>query len=244
MDQKLLLKTTLALLAVGIMLALFFIMGRLAFSGSKSDAPDAPSRATPDSPAVTPVAAPALDPGLVEIPPSPTAGNQVAEKLRSAKSDIDKAVQAMAGATKNNHGGFVEKAQAELDRTSKDIADAITFAQDHPEINALPGAATPEALAAAEHAKAFTIANPGNQGHLVNGIAALQDALASLQEAKGGNIGGNRDKLLLDIDRSATAIMDGFQYLRNNPAPARGQNGGAAPTPAPGPPPQPTMPPP
>jgi len=52
----------------------------------------------------------------------------------------------MAGASKGNHGGFVEKAQAELDRTAADVAEALAYAQGHPELAAQPGAATPEAF--------------------------------------------------------------------------------------------------
>lgn len=212
MDQRLLLKAGIPLLVVGLVLALFFMMGRALFTVK----PVAPEPLVTISPQAAPASAPVtLDPGLAPIAPADSGANQVADKLRLARAELDKAIRGMAGATKKNHGGFVEKAQAELKQTAQDLTDAMAFADAHPEIIALPGAAPAETLAAAEHLMGLTFPKPNNQGHLVDGLNGLQRALTALQESRGGDIGGNREKLIADMDRAATSIYDGFHFLQN-----------------------------
>jgi hypothetical protein len=220
-DQKLFLKVALPLLLVGLILALFFLVGTWVAGSSRAPEPTVPA---PQQAAFAPATA-ALDPSLVVITPSDAPANPLLDKMLLVKAELDKATRSMSGATKKNHGGYVERAQAELKQAAADLDAAIDFARQHPELVSVPGAAPADTFATVEHLKGLGIPKPNNQGHLDGGISGLQSALAALQEVKGGDLGGHRQTLIADFDRAGTTIFQGYQFLANggkeaNQAPA------------------------
>ncbi len=224
MDQSKFLKIALLIGGSAILLLLALMITLHLGPVGNSLAPPSPAQPTIEPSANTPT-----DPSL----PS----NPLADHLTIAYDQMAKARKSLANATIADHGGYVEKAKADVEQAMADFADALTYAREHadPATLSTPPISSADALAAAAHAKNLTIPKPNQQPSMVNALNALQASLEALQNTPGGDLGGLRNNLLLGIDHAATNITDAFTFKRNHgkspPAPpAPSAPPGTAPT--------------
>ncbi len=75
---------------------------------------------------------PAPTPANTPTPPAATdAPNPMADHLTVAYDQMANARKALAKATITDHGGYVQKAKAEVEQAMADFADALTYAREH-----------------------------------------------------------------------------------------------------------------
>jgi hypothetical protein len=141
-----------------------------------------PAPETPPPVALTAVPGSTVDPLTLDVHFA-----DVSNALERARTELN-------SATTPNHGGWVEKARADLQRAQTTFNAAAGYFNDHPESRS-------------------TLSRNANQGHLVNALEALQAALDVLAQTGGGNLAGNRDSLIGNIDATATDVVGAFNYL-------------------------------
>ncbi len=151
-----------------------------------------------------------------EVPVADVAGTL--SQLAAAQEALGRARTALGNASTGNHGGYVEKARADVEQAITDLNHLVEFAQNNPAIAALGAASSAEAQAAMDHVMSLHFATPNNQRSMVSALSELRATLTGLQQPGAGNLGPPRDTVILDIDRTATDVSDGFTYLRSGAA--------------------------
>ncbi len=176
-------------------------------------------------------------PAQAGAPPIPA--NPALTSLDSARVGLEQAAKTLSSASTGNHGGYVEKARADVGRALTDVrAATLAFVQADPGAAASP-ATTPPGLTEIYSRLAHTRPGGGSaQSSMYGALPPLRTALDALQSAPGGTLGGNRDAIAADIGQAAADIIAGIQFLdshSSNPAiatvAARAVSTGPAPAP-------------
>jgi hypothetical protein len=165
----------------------------------------------------------------------PDASPTAQAHLDVAQTAVKTALAALARATTVPHGGYVEKAMVEVNKTADDLTQATAYVKAHPEANALANGPAPAETAPAK----FTVAPPTARGARAGGGGAAQtnmltalDALnAALNEFMNpvgssyhgpimGDLGGFRQTIMADISQANADVLGGINYANGSGVPA------------------------
>jgi len=130
--------------------------------------------------------------------------------LDAIQRNMTTALDALSHATTNNKGGYVEKSIADIHTAMTDLAQGIQFAKATPGVDGLPLPATnmtQPILAQINGAQGTRLSVAPN---LFRALDAFTLALKELDATPGGDLGGNRAKLLADIALSTTDVISGI----------------------------------
>ena len=200
-------KSAIIAAAAIVFIVLAFVLGIKAVARPGATAPTLQSPAKANDTALpidsVPVETPLADPAK-----APTAGPQtLADQLTACQSNLQAASDSLNAATGNNKGGYDVKARADTTKALADISGAIDFAKTHPDIAQLPA---PEArLDIAPLVKAGHD-HPNAAPKLSRALDLLGAALDDLHKTPGGDISGFRDKVLADIELTASDTATGI----------------------------------
>jgi len=156
----------------------------------------------------------------------------VVENLRSAERAIAQAVAAMATATADNKGGYVERARESLAAALDNMAQARTAAEAQPGLAALPTELSAETRAIDALIRDFDPASrPNNAPSLRLALSSLQTALAYLQQTPAGSRDGYRARAIATIDQAVSEIIAGINHVNapQDPGISRGRPNGPQP---------------
>ena len=201
----------------------------LAITGPLSRAQNSAANVTPASAAVTPSQTP--DTTTLSNGQYTTLGH-----LLASQSALKKTLPLLKKALKDNGGGFVEKATADVNLALADVDKAIAYVNAHPEVNTLQAGPAPEA----EFGKIVPTDLPRyaqSSGHtrypfLPNMSAAvdsLNDAVRAFMNIPSrayngpimGSIGNYRSKIAADIMKASSDVLAALDYAHSqtmNPA--------------------------
>ncbi|HTB62804.1 MAG TPA: hypothetical protein VK737_04370 [Opitutales bacterium] len=170
-------------------------------------------------------AAPPQRPGPPKLSPDPSPTAQA--HLDSVNAALIIAQNALGRATTDNHGGFVEKAAADVKKALDDEAQATAYLKAHADENKLATGPAPADSSAPGFAKIPGNVNsrrPGGtrgdtaQTNMIAAVDSLNAALNELLNSSAtssqppilGDLGGYRKKLLDDINQANTDVLAGI----------------------------------
>lgn len=209
--------------------------------------PDAPAKTSstsapnPNSKMVMPKAISPANPAdtssSAPLDASTNNSDTTTSRLETTQKALKKALASINKAATANHGGFIEQTRADTTLAVADVAAALTYVKDHPEIDTLTPGMVP-----ADRPKFTLVSIPsydigadgkGKSPYADATVDSLDAALRPLfDEPKGdkpvlrlGDIGGNRDKLIADIKQALADLIAAFDFAHNRattsaPAPA------------------------
>jgi len=139
--------------------------------------------------------------------PNPTT---TSAHLDAIQRNLMTALDALSRATTNNKGGYVERSVADIHTAMTDLAQCIQFAKTTPGVDGLPlPAANLAASTLTQIANAQTT-HMGTAPNLYTALNAFTSALKELDATPGGDLGGNRAKLLADFAMATTDTIAGI----------------------------------
>lgn len=144
-----------------------------------------------------------------EAPPSPDAVENMLANLWASQAALQQCADFMDKATINNKGGYVEKARADLEQARLNMIAAIDYVRAHPE---LARERRPPELPEFPVEPPPPAAGPPGVPNLRKAMTALTEAHRQLNSARGGALGGHRDKLNADFKRAANNIIAGIHF--------------------------------
>ncbi len=125
----------------------------------------------------------------------------------AAQTAVGEAQFALAKATKDNKGGYVQKGLDHLTKTLDDLNDAIAYIRAHPE--PLPVGISPRVIAIASGIDSF--AAGGSSPNLRHSLACLKTALDHLQLTP-DDPDGHHLRVIADIAAAGSDTILGIKY--------------------------------
>ena len=159
-----------------------------------------------------------------ETPAATVAGNNVLTRLVQTQAALQRAHDALGKASTNKHGGYVQKARSTIGAAQRDLASAMSFIAEHPDVRLHSDDTTairPATIPSFDVKADGTYTSP----NLAHAITALNDALAQFTTSAGdghlavSDLGGIRDQILGDIDQTNQHILEAYAFAHKTPNP-------------------------
>jgi RNA polymerase sigma factor (sigma-70 family) len=136
-----------------------------------------------------------------------------ASGLEAVRTALEQAATKLGGATRNTHGGFVEKGLADITENLDQVKAALAYAQTHPTSAGSPPVVSPSMEAAGRLVNSHHDPLDRAQPNMYDTLPKLKDALVALRDTPGDDWGGRRDKIAAGIGAAATDVLSGIKFL-------------------------------
>ena len=166
-------------------------------------------------------------------PPSALEAAPLLIRLEAVQGALEQANTALRGATVNTHGGFVEKARADVALALAAAKAALELVHAHPSDGAPAGPASNLLATTLAHLNDISPTAGNPQPNMFRALAGLKAALEAMPPVADGALGGEREKIIASAAQAADDVIAGIRFAdggrTQNPGPVNRGNGPNAP---------------